>query len=270
MSTNHLLRAQAPVSDAGWELLDQEARDRLTANLGARKLVDFAGPNGWSYSATNLGRTEPVAGTPAEGIDARRRRVLPLVEVRAPFSVSREELRDNDRGAADADLAGLDDAALRMATAENHAVFHGWRQADMAGIIESSPHPAVPRVADFNDYPRRVAKGVATLRTSGISGPYGLALGPADYTAVVETTEHGGYPLFDHLRKILEGPIVWVPGVGGAAVLSLRGGDFLFESGQDLAVGYDHHDAEAVHLYIEQTFSFRVATPEAAIALAAQ
>jgi uncharacterized linocin/CFP29 family protein len=50
-------------------------------------------------------------------------------------------------------------------------------------------------------------------------------------------------------------------------VLSLRGGDFLFESGQDLSVGYDSHDAQIVRLYLEESFSFRVATPEAAVAL---
>jgi uncharacterized linocin/CFP29 family protein len=82
---------------------------------------------------------------------------------------------------------------------------------------------------------------------------------------VTETAEHGGYPLFDHLRKILGGPIVWSPGVVGGVVLSLRGGDFLFESGQDIAVGYDSHDADAVTLYLEQSFSFRVASPEAAV-----
>ena len=84
---------------------------------------------------------------------------------------------------------------------------------------------------------------------------------------MVETSEHGGYPLFDHVRKILGGPVVWAPGVRGGVVLSLRGGDFLFESGQDLAVGYDHHDGRDVNLYLEQSFSFRVATPEAAVAL---
>jgi len=87
---------------------------------------------------------------------------------------------------------------------------------------------------------------------------------------VIETTEHGGYLVFDHLGKILDGPIVWAPGVRGAVVLSLRGGDFLFESGQDLSVGYDGHDADAVHLYLEESFSFRVATPEAAVTLTAQ
>jgi uncharacterized linocin/CFP29 family protein len=113
-----------------------------------------------------------------------------------------------------------------------------------------------------------VAKAVERLLSAGIAGPYGLALGPDEYTGVIETAEHGGYPLFDHLRQILgDGPIVWAPGVRGAVVVSLRGGDFLFDSGQDVAVGYDHHDAENVHLYLEETFTFRVATPEAAIAI---
>ena len=86
---------------------------------------------------------------------------------------------------------------------------------------------------------------------------------------MVETTEHGGYPLFDHLRRILDGPLVWAPGVDGGVVVSLRGGDFLFECGQDIAIGYDSHDAENVELYFVESFSFRVATPEAAVALPA-
>jgi len=43
--------------------------------------------------------------------------------------------------------------------------------------------------------------------------------------------------------------------------------DALFDCGEDLSIGYDSHDADAVHLYLEETFSFRVATPEAAVAL---
>jgi uncharacterized linocin/CFP29 family protein len=47
----------------------------------------------------------------------------------------------------------------------------------------------------------------------------------------------------------------------------MRGGDFLFESGQDLSIGYESHDSDQVNLYIEESFTFRVATPEAAVAL---
>ena len=69
----------------------------------------------------------------------------------------------------------------------------------------------------------------------------------------------------DHLGEILEGPVVWAPGVRGGVVLSQRGDDFLLEVGQDLSIGYDHHDAEMVHLYLEESFVLRIATPEAAI-----
>jgi uncharacterized linocin/CFP29 family protein len=264
---NHLLRQLAPVSDAGWELLDDEARERLRPSLAARRLVDFSGPHGWQHSATNLGRIAGIDSPAADGVSAAQRRVLPLVELRAEFSISRAELADNDRGAFDADLEQLDEAAQRIAIAENVAVFHGWAKAGIVGIADASPVKAQALGAGADDYPRSVASAVEALREVGVEGPYGLALGPDEYTRVIETAEHGGYPLFDHLAKILEGPIVWSPGVEGALVLSLRGGDFLFESGQDLAIGYSHHDAEAVHLYLEESFSFRVATPALAACL---
>jgi uncharacterized linocin/CFP29 family protein len=263
---NHLLRGHAPISDTAWELLDQEARERLSAALGARKLVDFSGPHGWGYSATNLGRTTQLGSVPCEGVTGRTRRVLPLVELRADFELSRSELQDADRGAEDAELAPLDKAAHQIALAENVAVFHGWTDA-ITGISEASPHETTPLGETSEDYPRRVAEAVERLLCEGVTGPYGLALGREQYRRVVETAEHGGYPLLDHLHKILEGPIVWTPGVKGAVVLSQRGGDFLFESGQDLSIGYDSHDGDVVRLYLEESFSFRVATPEAAVVL---
>ena len=263
---NHLLRGHAPISDAGWKLIDEEARERLAPALAARKLVDFSGPLGWEYSATNLGRTSPLTSSPGEGASGLQRRVLPLVELRADFELSRSELRDADRGADDTDLEALDKAAHQLALAENVAVFHGWHGA-LGGIAESSPYEQVSLGESADTYPRHVAGAVEQLLCNGIGGPYGLALGREQYRRVVETAEHGGYPLLEHLRKILEGPIVWAPGADGAVVVSLRGGDFVFESGQDISIGYDSHDAEVVRLYLEESFSFHVATPEAAVAL---
>ena len=254
---NHLLRSLAPISDAGWELLDGEAKARVTPALAVRKLVDFAGPHGWEHSATNLGRTTPLASSPGEGVSGQQRRVLPLVELRADFEVSRSELRDADRGAADIDLAALDDAARQIAVAENIAVF--------GGIAEASPHEPLP-LGDPESYAGQVAGAVEQLLASGIGGPYGLALGSDAYRAVLGTAEHGGFPLSEHLSKIIDGPLAYAPGVDGAVLVSLRGGDFLFESGEDISIGYDHHDELVVRLYLQESFSFRVATPEAAVA----
>jgi uncharacterized linocin/CFP29 family protein len=263
---SHLLREHAPITAEGWSRIDEEARERCKPALAARRLVDFAGPHGWEHSATDLGRTEPVNDAP-DGLAARRRRVLPLVELRAAFAVSRAELADADRGAEDIDLSALDAAARSLAVAENTAVFHGWKAAGIAGIAEASAHDAVALGADCERYPRHVAKAVEALLAAGIEGPYGLALGPEAYTRVLETSEHGGYPLHEHLRKIAGGPLVWAPGVSGAVVVSLRGGDFLFDSGEDISIGYEAHDADAVHLYLEESFTFRVVTPEAAVPL---
>jgi uncharacterized linocin/CFP29 family protein len=265
---SHLLRSHAPITQAAWQEIDDEARAQLTPALAARKLVDFSGPRGWEHSATNLGRVRELEGEQLAGVQAQQRRVLALIELRAPFTLARGELADLDRGAIDIELDALDAAAQRIAVAENQAVFHGFQTAGIVGVAEASSHPPVALGGgDFDAYPTHVARAVEMLLSAGIEGPYGLALSPDCYTGVIETTERGGYPLLDHLRKIIGGPLVWAPGVKGAVVVSLRGGDFLFECGEDLAIGYEGHDAQVVNLYLQESFSFRVATPEAAVAL---
>jgi uncharacterized linocin/CFP29 family protein len=263
---DHLYRELAPVSEAAWGQIEDEAKSRLVTHLAARKLVDLSGPHGWDHSATELGRVEDVP-SPAEGISAVRRRVLPLVELRASFSVSREELDDAERGSNNIELPELDEAVRQMALAENVSVFHGYADAGILGITESSSHAPLTFGQDMEQYPMVVAQAVDVLRRAGIGGPYGMAIGPAIYTGIVETTEHGGHLLLDHLRRILGGPLVWSPGVECGIVLSLRGGDFVIDSGQDLSVGYSDHDASVVRLYLEESFTFRVLEPDAAVTL---
>jgi len=266
---NHLLRGHAPLTDAAWAAIDEEAKARLTTNLAARKLVDFSGPHGWGYSATVIGRTAPLGTAPGDGVAARVRRVLPLVELRASFSLDRDELTNVDRGAVDVDLGGLDSAARETATTENAIVFHGYPEAGIVGVIEASAHPRLALAGTTDDYPATVAKAVATLRGAGIAGPYGLAVSPELFTRIAETAEHGGYLLLDHLKHILGGPLVPAPGLTGGVVLSLRGGDFVLEVGQDLSVGYTGHSGEGVELYLEESVSFRVTEPDAAVVLTA-
>ena len=188
---NHLLRSYAPISDESWAELDREVQARLLPGLAARRLVDFNGPHGWEHSAVDLGRVTGIDG-PAPDLEAAQRRVLPLAELRAGFTVSRAELRDLDRGAVDLDLSSVDAASRRIAEAENVAVFHGWKSAGIAGISEVSGTPSISAGSSFADFPKHVAKAVEILLSAGVSGPYGLALGPDGYTGVVETTENGG------------------------------------------------------------------------------
>jgi uncharacterized linocin/CFP29 family protein len=264
---NHLLKGFAPITETGWKAIEDEARPRLATYLAARKLVDFDGPAGWAHSATDLGRVRDIDG-PAQGVEAAQRRVLPLVELRTPFLVSRAELRDADRGAEDLDFPELVAAAERLAVAENTAILYGYPAAGIEGITEQSSHPPVSLGEEARDYPARVSEAVNRLLGSGVAGPYGLAVSPAGYIEILETSEAGDL-LMDHLRQILAGPVVRTPGLSGGVVVSLRGGDFVLDCGEDISIGYlDHTEAE-VQLYFEESFSFRVIEPDAAVVLTA-
>jgi len=264
---NHLLRNKAPISETAWAEIDNEATTSLKELLAARRIVDVTGPHGWTYSSEPTGRVAEIE--PLNGLDvqARLRQVQPLVELRTPFTLARAELDAMDRGACDADLDPVRFAARRAAMAEDRAVFHGYAPGGITGLTEASPHESVIISSDYDEYPSFVASATARLKLAGVTGPYAIALGPRCYTGVIEQSEMGGYPVLEHLRLILGGPVVFAPGVDGAVVVSLRGGDFELVLGQDLSIGYLDHDRDSVELYIEESLTLKVCSPEAAIYL---
>lgn len=262
---NHLLRELAPISETGWRAIDDDATSRLKSYLAARKVVDFRGPMGWDASSTDLGRAVELAN-PCEGVSLSQRLVLALVELRAEFEISRGDLDDLERGRRDVSLDDLDRAVRQITLAENLAVFQGLPAAQITGIAQATPHKSVALDRDYAQFPVSVAKALNTLLEAGISGPYGLVVSPDAYTGIIETPEAGDLVL-DHLRQILGGPIIWAPGLDGGIVLSLRGGDFVIECGEDLSIGYRSHTAGAVRLYLEESITFQVLEPQAAVVL---
>lgn len=264
---NHLRRELAPISEPAWSEIDDEARRALSNFLAGRRVVDFAGPLGWDAACVTSGRTDPLERELTEGVTGARRRVQPLVELRAEFTLSLRELDAIERGAEDADLDPVVDAARAIARAEDTLIFEGAPDIGVAGIAGASSHAAIEIGDDYADFPRLVARAVASLREQGVGGPYAVALGPVCYTGVIEGTEKGGYPVLEHLKLITGGSLVWAPAVDGSVVVSMRGGDFELVCGQDLSVGYAGHDAESVTLYLEESLTFRNLAPEAAVAL---
>jgi uncharacterized linocin/CFP29 family protein len=271
-ATDHLLRDLAPIPARAWEEIESEARSRLTPQLAARRVTDWSGPHGWREDRLSVGRVDRIAGpsggSAAGEVQTAQRRILPYAEIRVPFTVSRREIDDIQRGATDADLDDLRRAARAAAVTENRAVFHGWSDAGISGLTDVSGYPATTLGEDCQTYPSVVAQAVDRMRGRGIGGPYALAISPSRYTRIVETTEHGGYLLVDHLTRVLGGEVIWAPGLDGALLLSQRGGDFLLSVGQDWSVGYTSHDAESVQLYLEETLTFRAIEPDAVTVLA--
>jgi uncharacterized linocin/CFP29 family protein len=260
---NLLKRELAPITPEAWKQIDDEARRVLALHLAARKVVDFAGPLGWTAGAVNTGRLSQVEA-PAGGVAASVRVVQPLVELRAPFELPIGELDDASRGADDLDLGPLIEAAKRIARAEDHAVFNGWPAAGVRGVLETSPHPAVAAKSAI-ELPSAVTMAKETLRRAGVDGPYALVLGPAIYDDLQAAAEDG-YPIRNRVEKLVD-RIVWAPALEHGVLVSLRGGDFQLTVGQDLSIGYLGHDATSVRLYLTESFAFRTLEETASVRL---
>ena len=262
---NNLHRELAPVSDAAWASIEDEARRTFALHAAARRVADVTGPDGPTLAGIGTSHLTQI-DPPGDGISAGLRAWQPVVQLRVPFTLDQAEIDAVERGALDPDWRPVKDAAKTIAFAEDRAVFDGYAAAQITGIRESSSNPALSLPSEVRDYPDVISQALSALRLAGVAGPYSLLLSAGAYTAVSETSDHG-YPIRDHLARLVDGEIVWAPAIDGGVLLSCRGGDYEFRLGEDLSIGYLSHDAERVELYFQESFTFAVYTTEASVAL---
>jgi uncharacterized linocin/CFP29 family protein len=262
---NNLHRELAPISDAAWAQIEEETSRTFKRYLAGRRVVDVQGPGGVALSAIGTGHLRNIEAS-GDGILARQREVKALVEVRVPFDLDRQQIDDVERGANDSDWQPAKDAARQLAFAEDQAIFEGYAAAGIEGIRAgtSNPRPALP--ADVRDYPDAIAQALSQLRLVGVNGPYSVLLSADAYTGLSETSDHG-YPVLEHIKRLVSSDIIWAPAIAGAFVLTTRGGDFGLYLGQDVSIGYLSHTDAVVRLYLQETFTFLLLTTEAAVAL---
>ncbi|MCW5834405.1 MAG: bacteriocin family protein [Labilithrix sp.] len=262
-----LKRNLAPILPEAWKLVDEEAARVLRLLLAGRKIVDFEGPFGWTYAAVNTGKLKLLEHAPLPDVGIGMREVQPLVEVRVPIKLSIMDLDTVARGAEDPDLEPVVQAAEKIALVEDNAVFNGFASAGIKGILESSPHAPLALSPNVLDLPKSIVDAKETLRRAGVAGPYVLVLGAALHDQVFSATDEG-HPLAKRIeQQLVDRPIVRAEAVNGAAVLSLRGGDYELYVGQDLSIGYAYHTKDEVELYLTESFTFRVLEPAAAVRL---
>src|SRR5499427_7053475 len=139
---NNLHRELAPISDAAWAQIEEETSRTIKRYLAGRRVVDVQGPGGVALSAIGTGHLRNVTA-PGDGILARQREVRPLVELRVPFELDRQQIDDVERGAKDSDWQPAKDAARRMAFAEDGAIFEGYAPGGITGIRQGASNPVI-------------------------------------------------------------------------------------------------------------------------------
>ncbi|WP_409185074.1 family 1 encapsulin nanocompartment shell protein [Amycolatopsis sp. VS8301801F10] len=264
---NNLHRELAPISAAAWADLEEEAKRTFSEFAAARRVVDVVVTGDPALAAVGTGRRERVGGK-FDGVATSLRTAQRIVELRVPFTVSREEVDSVEWGAKDADWQPVKDAAQQIAYAEDRIVLDGFAEAGITGIRPASSLSPIALPPEAPGYPKAIGDAIAELRDAGVAGPYTVLLSDDEFTAAYEAANHG-YPVLEHLKQIVDGELIRTPAISGACVLSTRGGDYELHFGQDLSIGYSSHDASTVELYFYETLTFLVNTAEAGIGLTA-
>ncbi len=262
---NNLHRELAPISAKAWAQIEEEASRTLKRHLCARRVVDVTGPGGMDLASVATGHQRQLKA-PSDGILAAQRETKQLVELCVPFQLSRQAIDDVERGATDSDWMPVKQAARKLAYAEDQSVFEGYAEAAIQGIREGTSNPKISLPSSVQAYPPAIAQALSQLKLEGVNGPYALVLGADAFTKASGGNEDG-YPIFHHLERMLDGGIHWAPGLKGGYVLTKRGGDFQLDIGQDIAIGYTSHSSTHVELYFIESYTFRVLTSEASVAL---
>ena len=112
---NNLHRELAPISDAAWAQIEEETKRTLKRYLAGRRVVDVEGPGGAGLSAIGTGHLKTI-DAPGEGVLARQREVMPLVELRVAFELDRQQIDDVERGSNNSDWQPAKDAAQKSPT----------------------------------------------------------------------------------------------------------------------------------------------------------
>lgn len=262
---DNLYRDLAPITDVAWAEIESETARTFKRHIAGRRVVDVSEPGGPSTAAIGTGRLQD-AKVPADGVVAHIRTSKPLVRLRVPFTLTRSEIDDVERGANDADWDPVKAAAKKLAFVEDRAIFEGYSAASIEGIRTASSNEPLKLPEDAREIPDVISQALSELRLAGVDGPYSALLCADVYTKVSETTEHG-YPILEHLNRLVDGEIIWAPAIDGAFVLTTRGGDFDLQLGTDVSIGYTGHDNNIVRLYLQETLTFLCYTAEASVCL---
>ncbi len=260
---NNLHRDLAPISSSAWSQIEEEVARTFKRSVAGRRVVDVKEPGGTVLSSVGTGHRRAIAA-PQDGVNAKLREVKSIVELTVPFELQRDAIDDVERGSNDSDWQPAKDATKKLAYAEDRAIFNGYKAAGITGIREGSSNPQVKLPTDTTHYPAAISNALEQLRLAGVDGPYSVLLGADAYTALSETNDQG-YPVMEHIKRIVNGEIIWAPAIDGGCVLSTRGGDFELHLGQDLSIGYQSHTDKVVRLYLYETLTFLMLTSEASV-----
>lgn len=250
-----LKREMAPLTQLAWSEIDNRAEAVLKSLLTARKAVKVIGPKGLDFTSLSEGRLDLIDDQ-SSAVKTGIFKVKPLVEARVSFSLNRWEMDNLTRGAKDVDLSNLEEAVKKIAKFEEKAIYQGFDPAMIKGLNGIGNNQKISFGETDSDIMEAILKGLVILREKFETGPFVLIVGEEAYLRLNKSSQ--GYPLIKRIESLLGGKILLSTVLDGAFLIPYDNSNFELTIGQDFAIGFDCYDKEAIHLFITESFTFRI------------
>lgn len=243
----------APIATEAWEEIEERAEEVIKATLSARKVLFVNGPLGLDKTSVSTGKLDIVNGK--KDVTTGLYQVQPLLESRVQFGLSRWELDNITRGAADVELGPLEEALRELALYEEDTIYNGNKDTNIKGLVNLAG-TSFDVKNDANDILEAVASGVLALQDAFATDGYYMVVGDDFYKALAKP--HGAKLLCQIVEDLIGGKVIRSKVLKGALLLPYNHPDLELTIGQDYEVGYDIHDKKDVHFFAMNAFTLRV------------
>lgn len=265
---NILKKDLAPITENAWNEIELQSERVINEYLTGRKISQLIGPAGIELGAISTGRLLVPSDQSKDGVQIGIREVIPLMEVRKPFTLDLWELDNASRGASDLDLGVIEKAAQQMAGFEDQCLYYGFDNNIAPGLMNAVDEKPLKVKLNTSDFLRAVADQVSSLQRNAVEGPYTMILPVRAWINLVGDSTT--YPFKLLLKEIIGGDIIVHHHNKDIFLVSERGGDIELHLGQDISLGYEGHDQKKVKLFYSESFTYQIHGPEAVRILQAQ
>ncbi|MDD1671626.1 MAG: bacteriocin family protein [Methanomicrobiales archaeon] len=256
MVNRYLMREDAPLEAAVWDILDRTMAEAAKSVLTGRRLLHIEGPYGFGLKGVPLQDCEGEGGIISSP-------VLPLQMVQTTFSMGKRDLAAFERDGLYLNVEGVALAAMECARMEDALVFQGPNgqeglvTMEDTGSFRLSSWNTVGKAADD------IIQAVTSLDQAGFHGPYCLALPPSRYNLLFRRYPQGGTEL-EHVQQMVTGGIIKAPPLDAGGVLMASGKQFAsIILGEDMQVGFIGPVGENLEFTISETLALLVKEPGA-------
>ncbi len=264
---NVLMRSDAPLTDAQWQLIDATVGEVIGRVVVGRRILDLYGPLGFGAYTVPLYTYNSANGEP---VRAKVTRQLALSTLAKDFIITAKDL-DLMNSGQPFDTGPIAAAATQLALAEDKLIFSGDADEGVEGLLTITGRQTLP-LGDWNEEGQALADisaATATLVSAGFYPSYFVAMHPVLYTKLQRVYGRRGILEIELVEKQATGGVFASPSIPQDKVLVIAAQPQYVDLavGLDIATGFVESVSLEHHFSIMETLALRVKQPGAVCVL---